>query len=233
MATVPSDDRQLITFCQAHKDAWVTNQALIGVSPSQNTALATALTNAGKALNTAEQARTTSLGATSTLHSEAEILRNAAADIVRTVRTFAKNTDNPNVYGLADVSPPQPRSANALPPGKPSDIVATVNSDGSLTLTWKSNNPTGVSNVVYKVQRAFNGSTTYTLLDTVGERTFTDATIPFGTTSVSYIITGKRGTQTGQMSNTFIAQFGSVNGGGGLFIASTTTAPSTGMKMAA
>ena len=195
--------------------------------------MATALTNAAKSLNTAEQARAASQGATSMLHADAQVLRNAAADIVRTVRTFAKNTDNPGVYGLADVAPPQPRSASALPPGQPSDIRANVNSDGSLTLTWKSNNPSGVSNVVYKVQRAFNGSNNYTLLDTVGERTFADMTIPFGTTSVSYIITGKRGSQTGPMSNTFTAQFGSVSGGGGLTIVATQSAPASGMKMAA
>lgn len=233
MGTIPSDDRQMITFVAAHKDTWVAQQAQIGVTTAQNTALGTALLAAQKALDTAEQAREASKGATTTFKNSSRSLRDICSDMVRSIQTYAKNNNNPAVYGVADIPAPQPRSANAPPPGQPGDIRASVNSDGSLTLTWKSNNPAGVSNVVYKVQRAFNGSTNYTLLDTVGERTFTDATIPFGTTSVSYIITGKRGTQTGPMSNAFTAQFGSVNGGGGMFIASTTTAPSTGMKMAA
>ncbi len=233
MGTIPTDDRQLVTFCAAHKDTWVTNQAQIGVTASQNTALSAALLNAQKSLDAAETARAVSKGATTMFKSNSRSLRDICGDIVRTVQTFAKNNNNPAVYGLADIPAPQPRSQNAPPPGQPGDIRAGVNSDGSLTLTWKSNNPSGVSNVVYKVQRAFNGANNYTLLDTVGERTFTDMTIPFGTTSVSYIITGKRGGQTGQMSSAFTAQFGSIAGGGGLFIASTTTVPSTGMKMAA
>ena len=84
MSTVPSDDRQLITFCTAHKDAWSINQALIGVSAAQNSAIAAALTSASKSLNTAEQARAASQGATTMLHADAQVLRNAAADIVRT-----------------------------------------------------------------------------------------------------------------------------------------------------
>ncbi len=233
MGTIPNDDRQMITFCAAHKDTWSQNQAAIGVSAAQNSAMAAALLSAEKALGEAEAARAVSKGATTTFKSNSRSLRDVCSDIVRTIQTFAKNNNNPAVYGLADIPAPQPRSENAPPPGQPSDIRAGINSDGSLTLTWKSNNPSGVSNVVYKVQRAFNGTNNYTLLDTVGERTFTDTTIPFGTTSVSYIITGKRGGQTGLMSNSFTAQFGSVPGGGGMFIASTTTVPSTGMKMAA
>ncbi len=237
MATVPTDDRQLITFCTAHQATWVTNQAAIGIVASQNTAMATALTNAQKALDAANTARVASKGATTTFNTTSTILRGAAADIVRSVQTFAKNSDNPGVYGLADIPAPQPRSQTAPPPGQPGSITASVNSDGSLTLGWKSNNPAGVSNVIYKIQRAVNGDMNYTLIDTVGERAFTDQTIPAGTQSVSYIITGKRGNQTGPMSENFTARFGSVGGGGGggggLFIASTSTTPSTGMKMAA
>jgi hypothetical protein len=233
MSIVPSDPRQLITFCTAHQATWVTNQAAIGVQASQNTALAAALTNADKALDAANAARVASKGATTTLHSSAETLRNAAADIVRTVQTFAKNSDNPSVYGLADIPAPQPRSQSAPPPGRPSDIAAGVNSDGSLTLSWKSNNPPGVSNVIYRIQRSLNGDTNFVLLDTVGEREFTDDTIPIGTASVSYIITGKRGKQVGPMSETFTARFGRAGGGGGVFIASTSTTPSVGVKMAA
>ena len=233
MSTIPSDDRQLVAFCVAHKDAWVLYQAQIGVSAAQNTAMAAALLSAQKALDAAETARAVSKGATTSFKSNSRSLRDICGDIVRTVQTFAKNNNNPAVYGLANIPAPQPRSENAPPPGQPSDIRASVNTDGSLTLTWKSNNPSGVSNVVYKVQRAFNGINNYTLLDTVGERTFADMTIPFGTTSVSYIITGKRGSQTGPMSNTFTAQFGSVSGGGGLTIVATQSAPAIGMKMAA
>jgi hypothetical protein len=234
MSTVPSDPRQLITFCTAHKETWVTNQALIGVSASQNTALSDALMEASKALDSANAARAASKGATTTLLATSAKLRTAAADLVRTVQTFAKNNDNPAVYGLADIPAPKPRSQTAPPPGQPGDIRATVNSNGSLTLNWKSNNPSGVSNVVYKIQRSLNGDQNFTLLDTTGggERTFTDSTIPMGTTSVSYIITGKRGKQVGPMSETFTARFGTT-GGGGMFLASTSTSPSVGVKLAA
>jgi hypothetical protein len=233
MPTIPTDNRAMLIFCQAHEATWAGQTTAIGVTAAQNTALSAAIEDAAKALDEANIARVASKGATTTFNNDSRSLRDVASDMVRSIQTFAKNTDNPGVYGLADIPAPQPRSANALPPGQPSDIRAGVNPDGSLTLTWKSNNPRGVSSVVYKVQRALNGSSTYALIDTVGERTYNDMTVPIGASSVSYIITGKRGAQTGPMSEAFTARFGSVEGGGGVFIASTVTTPSAGVKMAA
>ncbi|HMN40098.1 MAG TPA: fibronectin type III domain-containing protein [Phycisphaerales bacterium] len=237
MATIPSDDRQMLIFAQGHLSTWDTNKAALGLTEPEIEGLTDAIGEAQTALSAAEAARIASKGATTTFKTSSRTLRTLVADAVRSIQTRARNTSNPALYGLADIPAPQPRSESGPTPGQPGDLRVGVNSDGSLTLTWKSNNPPQCANVVYKVMRALNGATTYALIDTVGERSFTDATVPIGASSVSYIITGKRGNQTGAMSPAFTARFGSVGGGGGegggFTITSTETMPSAGMKMAA
>lgn len=220
----------MIVFAQGHLGAWDTNKAALGLSEPDITALTDAIEAATAALDAADGARIASKGATTTFKTSSRSLRTLVSDAVRTIQFTAKSTENPSLYGLADIPEPQPRSAHGPTPGKPGDIRAFVNANGSITLTWKSNNPAGCANVIFQIKRSLDGSENFTLVDTVGERTFNDATIPVGATSVSYIITGKRGGMTGPMSDAFTARFGSVGGGGGFSITSTESAP---MKIAA
>lgn len=235
MPNVPSDRRQLIEWVRARLATWSENQAVIGITQAQLTAVENSVTSASNAFSEAEAARAASKGATESYYAASSSLRNTAGDVVRSIQTLARNTGNAAIYGLADIEAPQPRSRNAPPPGQPFELRAEINSDGSLTLRWKNSNPQGVSNVVYQIRRALNNSTNFVLFDTVGERSFTDTSFPGGTNSVSYIVTGKRGNQTGQPSSVFTARFGvgGVGGAGQLSIESTSTGEPTGIKLAA
>ena len=71
----------------------------------------------------------------------------------------------------------------------------------------------------------------YSYIGAVGLRKFTDQTIPLGTSSVQYIVTGQRGTETGLSSSPFTVHFGV--GGSGLTITSQLSGDSTPAKMAA
>ena len=65
-----------------------------------------------------------------------------------------------------------------------------------------------------------------------GFKNWTDNTLPVNSNGVQYVITGTRGDISGEASEILTVTFG-VSSGGGMFIASSTTMPSTGIKMAA
>ncbi|HHN78787.1 MAG TPA: hypothetical protein ENK11_08980 [Phycisphaerales bacterium] len=81
-----------------------------------------------------------------------------------------------------------------------------LEADGAVELSWKADNPAGASGTVYEIQRSIAGGP-FTLVDVVGERSFTDNTIPAGSSSVVYQITGVRSTTRGESAQ-FLVNFG-------------------------
>jgi hypothetical protein len=65
----------------------------------------------------------------------------------------------------------------------------------------------------YEVRRSFDG-TTFEHVATVGERQFTDTTLPAGSPSVSYEVTAVRSTRRG-LPGEFKVRFGTGAGSGG------------------
>lgn len=231
MGTVmPSDKREMVMFGNTHVAPWTANKVVLGIGDPDLAAFTLAASNAQKAFDAAEAARQASKAATTAFYASVSTLREKAGTCVRIIQNKAKSTNDPNLYAIGQISPPEPRSQQGPPPAQPSDIRAGLNSDGSITLTWKCANPPGVSNVIYFVQRKLNGQTDFTLFDTVGEKTLIDATIPRSAGGASYMITARHGQQSGQTSETFSVVFG-VGGGGSIVM--TTSADGTGMKMAA
>ena len=228
MPVIPSDPRQLITFAQNHRAVWAANAQQIGVSSQQLTVFDQALDDAADALGNAEKARIASKTATQSFQQNSRTLRAAAGEIVRSVKTYAENNGNPNVYDLAQIPAPSPRGP-AQPPAKPTAITASLTPEGFITLRWKASNPAGVSGVVYTVYRAVGNSGEFTFLDAVGEKTFTDETVPSDAGPVVYKIVPKRGRQTGPSSDLFTVRFG-ITPTGGAFVRSTSTEK---VKMAA
>ena len=72
---------------------------------------------------------------------------------------------------------------------------------------WKAVQPTGVHGVVYRVMRAI-GDGEFQQIGLVGEKTMTDASIPAGTSHVSYTIIAQRGGQTSRPSVAIDVRFG-------------------------
>ena len=221
-------------FGNTHGVPWTVNKVALAISDTQLTDFKNAAGKAQAAFDAAEVARQASKAATDSYYAAVATLRSKAADCVRTIQNKAKATNDPSLYGLAQISPPDPRSQTGQPPAQPTGLRAALNSDGSITLTWKCSNPRGVSRVVYFVKRKLGTETTFTLADTVGDKSFTDSNLPFGTHQAVYMVTGKAGSLSGPGSAQFTVMFGT-GGGGGLTIVSTSTGDGVegAMKMAA
>ncbi len=168
----------MVMFGNTHEMPWTTNKVAIGLSDPQLTDFKSKSGKALVAFNAAEAARQASKAATDAYYAAVANLRTSAADCVRTIQNKAKSTNDPTIYALAEISPPDPRSQTGQPPAQPTDIRAELNSDGSITMTWKCANPRGVSRVIYFIKRKLTGEADFTLVDTVGEKTFTDTNSP-------------------------------------------------------
>jgi len=83
------------------------------------------------------------------------------------------------------------------PPGPVSNFKVEINGDGSLTLKWKSDNPTGAAGTMYQVWRRIGAAGAFAYCGGTGAREFVDATVPPGTTSICYQIQAVRSTAVG------------------------------------
>lgn len=217
MSVLPRRNIDLIDFCVSRITNWTTNAEQIGIEASQVQALNALVTQAGNALDAAVKARNGARSATVTLEDSMGELRRSAATIVRQIKAFADAQSNPQVvFALAQINPPAPPSP-VPPPGKPEDFLITLNSDGSVTLSWTGQGSAASSGTFYTIYRRLPGQAGYVSVGgspgTTTERrraSFTDATIPASAASagVHYIIQGFRGTRAGTASDALVVQFG-------------------------
>jgi hypothetical protein len=197
---------EFLAWATSHQEIFVDNMVALGVSAGQNAAFAGAISQATDALAALTAARNAAKAATLTSNQKFADLNTAAADIVRTIRYTAENTNNPGLYALAEIPAPADPSV-VPPPTQPGDVTVQLASEGTLTLRWKS---TGSGGGFYMVKRRIGGnpSTPFTNLGGSGNKEFVDATLPLGTTSVTYIITPQRGSTIGTPSEQVTVQFG-------------------------
>jgi hypothetical protein len=217
MSVLPRRTNELIDFCVSRIATWTTNAEQIGIETSQVQALNALTTQASSALDASVKARNTAKAATLTLDNRIADLRDSAATIVRQIKAFADAQNNPpSVYALAQITPPAP-PAPLPPPGKPEDFNVTLNSDGSVTLSWIGQGSAASRGTFYTVYRRLPGQSGYASIGgspgTTTERrraSFTDATVPASAASagVNYIVQGFRGTRAGPSSDALVVQFG-------------------------
>ena len=132
------------------------------------------------------------------------------AAIISQVRAAAKNGGDA-IWTLASLPvPPTPGPAPA--PGQPTDPKISLSQTGVLTLSFSCANPAGTSGTIYQIWRKIDGGPK-TYLFGVGEKKFSDATIPAGTSTIVYLIQAVRSTLVGEWS-TFNVQFGVESEGG-------------------
>lgn len=221
MPRVPTRIDELLSFCAEHSEVWST-AASIGVTPAQATAFKNAYLAASGAVSTQNSAKDAAKAATLTANARVRDLRQSAAGMIRSITTYASAQADPNaVYAAAQIDPPSPRSPSE-PPGQPTNISATLDDEGNITLRWKCVNPQG-GNTVYSINRrsvpATGAPGDFLQVGVSGARNFTDETIPAGSPGVQYVIRGFRGQTVGPASAIFTLQFGR-SGGSGLSIAS-------------
>ena len=215
MPNIPSNASltELLAWMEQHAGLWDNAPATIGITPQMASAFAAVVANARKDFDIANGARLNSKQATVARSESFRSMRRSAGDLVNTIKSFIEQSGNTNLWAQAGLEPAAPRGTTP-PPNAPTNLAATLDSEGNLNLRWKASQPRGVSGVVYFIKRALSGSSTFTQLDTVGEKRFTDSTVPLGATSVDYIVTAKRGSQQSAPSSTLSIRFGRGAGGG-------------------
>lgn len=226
MSVIPNDKLAKIAFCENHTGPWASNSTAIGTTAAAVTDLTTKTTAARTAYNAQQAAQQAAKAATLTYVSAVRVMAQAAQSIIDQVRVKA-GIDGDSVYALAEIpAPATPSPIGAL--GKPSDFTVELDTNGELLLKWKCTNPVGATGVVYQIWRTIGAAGTEEYLGGVGGKSFTDSTVPTGTSQIEYQVQAVRSTSVGPFAS-FIVRFGA--GGSGAGIASVTE--STPRRMAA
>ncbi len=215
MGTFPTAPRAaFLAWAQTHAPVFVDNDSLIGLTEPQALSFQTAYNNAATAVQQQDAAISAAKAATTNANEKVGILRRSATLTTRMIRTFAENTNNPNVYAIAQIPPPADPGV-APPPAKPIDLsVELNNSSGALVLRWKASNPVGTSGTSYLVKRKLPTQSAFIFLGITGEKKFVDESFTAGPDSVQYIVQGHRAGSEGPESNVFTVNFGKAPGGG-------------------
>jgi hypothetical protein len=234
MSIVPSTDIGRITFYEAHVPGWSLIPTQIGLLAADCTALGALLTTARKAYNDQQTALEAAKAATNTMHNAVLALHALGSADIAKIKAYAEVSHNMNVYPLANL--PMPATPSPVgPPGTPESFVVGLTVEGFVTLKWKCSNPSGASGTTYEIRRRIGTESSFVYLATEGKRSFTDETLPGGSSGVTYMVTALRSTKRGEPAQCNV-NFG-VGGGGSIFIASTSEGVKNGevggMKMAA
>ncbi len=137
------------------------------------------------------------------------LLKANASMLAKIVEATTAVTDGQKAnLGLSVRATPAPAPA----PGTCSGFKAELLADGSVQITWKANNPTGLSGVTYQVYRRFGSEGEFSFAGACGEKKFIDMTIPAGTAQVQYQIRGIRPTAAGAWAQ-FNVNFGQASSG--------------------
>jgi hypothetical protein len=208
---VPRKPLDRIAFYEAHIDPWTLNNAAIGLAPGDAADLQSLVDAAKNARASQIAARQAAEMATQSFNNAVEALSQKGSALITTIRGTAQNTGDLNIYELAALPQPQPPEPVAAP-GAPYAPAVRLIAGGSLQLQWKCKNPANGPGVVYEIHRT-DGTGAMVQIGTSGTRSFTDATLPAGTASVTYTITAVRSTKKG-LPTQFGVQFGSGGGSG-------------------
>jgi hypothetical protein len=204
---MPAYNPDALVWLEGHIDAWLADPAAIGLTAAQVAALEAEIITARASFTHAETIRAESLSATLGFQTDADRMRQSAARMIASVKAFANNQPEPmSVYTAASLSPRAPRSPLG-PPEQPGNLRATLLTTGAVKLDWAGKGPSGT---VYEVYRKRPGETTLDLLANVGakKKTYTDKSLPPGTTSVQYQIRAIRGETVSPFSPAYTIQFG-------------------------
>ena len=219
MSVLPDGKVPKVEFCEQHVAIFLANATAIGTTTTAVTDLQTKTATARAAFNAQKQAQDDAKSATLAFNLAVEAMTTAAADIIKSIKTKAA-TAGDGVYTLANI--PAPALPGPVGPlGTPSDFTVELQANGHLKLKWKNANPKSATGVVYQVFRRSTPEGSFDYLGGTGEKRFTDATLPAGSSQVTYQIQAVRSTSVGAW-----AQFNvNIGVGGSTSITETPNAP--------
>lgn len=233
MGVIPTNRAEKITFYNTRLEPWTTHAADIGLTAPEMANMTSLVEAAVAAQAAAELAREQSKAATQAYYDAVYAMGKTGKGLVDTIRTYAVDNNNPNVYTLSLLPPPAVDSP-VPPPGLPRDFTVTLGQTGALTVKWKCTNPEGAAGTAYEVQRKIGGGSFAYIGIAGGDKTYVDNTLPAGSTGVVYQVTGVRSGLRGPVSQVNV-NFGVAPGGGGGFTVTSVTEGTTagGAKLAA
>ncbi len=199
MGVVPPSRVQQLEFYEAHIPVWQANAATIGLTALQVNALNTLVTTARTDYNSQQAAKNAATSATQTFYNSIDTAHESGSNIIATIKTFAANTNNPAVYGLAQIPPPAPATP-APPPDAPTNPLAQLENNGSITIRWNVVQPAPGAGIYTAILRQLNGAGAFVPLGDTGEKNFNDPTVPPGTQRVTYLLQARRAGNSGQSS---------------------------------
>jgi hypothetical protein len=191
MPVLPQSDLQKVEFMEAHLALWTTNATAIGLTSAQVTAMSTATTAARTGFNGQQSAKAAAKAATANFHNLVRTMSDLSSDAIKAIKLKAAQTNDPNVFVLANIPAPSPPSPTP-PPKPPTDLVADPNADGTISLRWQGS----VANATFfSVWRKLGSSTTWTNVGSTALKTFVDAAVPTSPipASIVYAVRAQRG----------------------------------------
>ena len=211
MPTYPTSPRStFLTWANSHTQIFLDNDSDIGLSETEAIAFQTAYNNAQTAVNAQEAARNSFAAATNVANQKVADLRKSASITTRLIKTFADQTNNINVYDIAQIPPPADPSA-VPPPGQPNNLTVELDAtSGAITLRWKAVNPRGAQGTSYIVYRRLPADPQgeFQFVGVSGIKKFTDNTFTAGPDAVQYKVRGQRSDKAGPDSAIFTVSFG-------------------------
>lgn len=200
---------EAIAFFQARLATWAANAVAIGSTPEEIGAFSTLVSAAATARDAQIDAINLKKASTQTYHTSTDEMRTAGVALIGRMKNFAKYTQDPQVYALAQIPEPQPGEPTP-PPGVPFNPDVTLRQGGRIIVAFRSVNPGSVGGVTYEVYRQLDGQGEFAYLLTSGERAFEDQALPSGTAMANYMVRGRRSTTIGPFAE-FVVRFGTGN----------------------
>lgn len=208
MPTYPRGRAEFLVWAESHVPIWGAQLAAIGIDAEQLGEFAGAVADLRTKTTAQQTAFDAAKAATEAVQDADRDAKRITSNLVRSIRAFATNEDDPTVYQLAQIPAPSDGSP-VPPPGRPMDFSVGLESTGAITLSWKAKHPEGSGSVVYAIERKLINENTFDLVGVSGDRRFTDDTLPFGVDGATYLITSQRGSVKGQPSQQLVVTFGS------------------------
>ncbi|KAA0214268.1 MAG: fibronectin type III domain-containing protein [Leptolyngbya sp. PLA3] len=224
-SVVPNTRQELIAWYAQRAASWASNAANIGLDTSQVTALATLINAAQTTESAAFTARVASRNATVNYHTNADILKEFGAGLVKTIKAYAEATDSNIVYSLASIPPPsKPGPLGA--PETPTNVRASLNNNGHIEVKWDGSRAGGTSFRIERNTFPIDGAASnWQLIDVVEERSFMDGHVPQGLAMALYRVIAQRSggvsvaSEPGQVIFGTGSNANSSSGSGGLSLA--------------
>lgn len=185
--------RQRLQWIQARLARWSANAAAIGLTSTQVSQATAKVAGAAETSNEAEAARAAAKSATKIYYAADDEMSATVRSLITTIKAYAETSGNVNVYALADLDPPAPRTP-AEPPTVPSDVTGFVSPTGDVTLTWKATLSGASTGVFFMIERKQPTEAGFSPIGASALKEFTDATPNLTGGVVQYRVKAVRGT---------------------------------------